>query len=155
MKMETIVVATDFSDPSQAALELGSKLAAETGARISIVHVESPELMYGGEELDTLAHPVDNPIAQQLLEQVIPSHPDVPFDHHLLTGSPADEIVRFAEQASANLIVVGTHGRSGAMRLLLGSVAELVVRHASCPVLTVKGPPSKVEESSGDSGDSK
>lgn len=147
MKMEKIVVATDFSDASRAALELGCKLSAETGARLLIVHVESPEVIYGAEELDALPHPVENAIARQLLDQVAPTESQVPFERHLLTGSPADEIVRFAEQASADLIVVGTHGRSGAIRLLLGSVAESVVRHASCPVLTVKGlPPQATNE---------
>ena len=141
MQMDTIVVATDFSEAAAAALKLGSTMARDTHARLLIVHVETPEVVYGGEELDTWVQPLENSVARQQLERVVPPDPAVLYEHHLLTGSPADEIVRFAEQKSANLIVVGTHGRSGAMRLLLGSVAESVVRHASCPVLTVKAAP--------------
>ena len=141
MKMDSIVVGTDFSEAARAALELGSTLAVDTDARLLIVHVASPEVMFGGEELDAMVQPLENPAAQQLLEQILPTDPAIPHEHHLLTGSAADEIVRFAEQRTANLIVVGTHGRSGAMRLLLGSVAESIVRHASCPVLTVKSLP--------------
>ncbi len=138
MKMQSIVVATDFSETSQAALELGTTLALDMGARLLIVHVESPEVMYGGEELDLLMQPVESPVAMRLLEQVFPTDPNVPCEHHLLTGSASDEIVRFAAEHHADLIVVGTHGRSGPLRLLLGSVAQSVVRHAPCPVLTVK-----------------
>ena len=138
MKMQSIVVATDFSETSQAALELGTTLALDSGARLLIVHVESPEIMYGGEELDLLMQPVESPVAKHLLEQVLPTNPSVPYEHHLLTGSASGEIVRFATEHHADLIVVGTHGRSGPLRLLLGSVAQSVVRHAPCPVLTVK-----------------
>lgn len=141
MKMNTILVATDFSEASQAALKMGSSMAQDTGARLLIVHVESPELIYGGEELDGMVQPLENPAAKQLLEQLHPADPTVAHEHHLLIGSAAEEIVRFAEQQSANLIIVGTHGRSGAMRLLLGSVAESIVRRAPCPVLTVKATP--------------
>ena len=113
-------------------------MALDTDARLLIVHVESPDVMYGGEELDLLMQSVESPIAKHLLEQVLPTDPSVPCEHHLLTGSASDEIVRFATEHHADLIVIGTHGRSGPMQLLLGSVAQSVVRHAPCPVLTVK-----------------
>jgi nucleotide-binding universal stress UspA family protein len=141
VKLETIVVATDFSEASKAALELGTSLAGDGHARLLIVHVEAPEITYVGEELDGMVQPRDTTVGRQLLQSVLPGNPAVPYEHHLLTGTTADEIVQFAHQHDADLIVLGTHGRSGAMRLLLGSVAESVVRHASCPVLTVKQKP--------------
>ena len=62
------------------------------------------------------------------------------YEHRLVTGDPASSIVNLAEMEGADLIVMGTHGRTGFSRLLMGSVAELVVRRAKCPVLTFKQP---------------
>jgi nucleotide-binding universal stress UspA family protein len=64
----------------------------------------------------------------------------VPYEHHLLRGDPATTIVEVAEQENCDLIVMGTHGRTGFARLLMGSVAEAVVRRANCPVFTYKLP---------------
>ena len=65
---------------------------------------------------------------------------NVPVERRLLAGDPADAIIRLAESEHIDLIVMGTHGRRGLSRLLMGSVAESVVRVAPCPVLTVKQP---------------
>lgn len=73
-----------------------------------------------------------------MLHAVLPTDPNVPFEHRMLKGDPAEEIVRFADEAHCELIVMGTHGRTGFKRLLMGSVAEAVVRRAKCPVLTYK-----------------
>ena len=62
----------------------------------------------------------------------------VPYEHRLITGDPATALVRLDDDEDAELIVMGSHGRTGLTRLLMGSVAEAVVRRASCPVLTVK-----------------
>jgi len=70
----------------------------------------------------------------------VPSDPSVSFEHKLLAGDPAAAIVEAADQENVDLIVLGTHGRTGLTRLLMGSVAENVVRKAKCPVLTVKHP---------------
>jgi len=67
---------------------------------------------------------------------------DTYFEHHLLSGDPGSELVHFAERENIDLIVMGTHGRTGLTRLLMGSVAEAVVRRAPCPVLTLKQPAS-------------
>jgi hypothetical protein len=64
----------------------------------------------------------------------------------MLVGTPADAIVRFAEQTKADLIVISTHGRTGLSRVLMGSVAGAVVRKASCPVLTIKEPEKAADE---------
>ena len=73
-----------------------------------------------------------------MLEAVVPTDPTVPYEHRLITGDPATAIARLAEEEQADLIVMGTHGRTGLTRLLMGSVAEAVVRRAPCPVLTYK-----------------
>jgi nucleotide-binding universal stress UspA family protein len=70
-----------------------------------------------------------------MLQDVCPSDPGITFEHRLVMGDPATEIVRVAEEEKAELIVLGTHGRTGLSRILMGSVAEAVVRHAPCPVL--------------------
>jgi nucleotide-binding universal stress UspA family protein len=66
----------------------------------------------------------------------------VPYEHRLLSGDPAEEIVKFANEAHCDLIVMGTHGRTGFRRLLMGSVAEAVVRTANCAVMTYKHHPA-------------
>ena len=77
-----------------------------------------------------------------MLHAVKPADPKVPFEHRLVMGNPAEEIVRLADEEGADLIVMATHGRAGFKRLLMGSVAEEVVRRAKCPVFTFKPPVS-------------
>ncbi len=77
-----------------------------------------------------------------LLGQLWPPDPGVSVERHLLKGDPADEILRLARLSQCDLIVMGTHGLTGLDRLLMGSVAERVLRKAPCPVLTVKVPPT-------------
>jgi nucleotide-binding universal stress UspA family protein len=74
-----------------------------------------------------------------MLAEVAVDDPHVPVTRHLVIGSPAAAIVRFAKSQGVDYIVMPTHGRTGLARLLMGSVAEEVVRKAPCPVLTVKG----------------
>ena len=88
-----------------------------------------------------------NPEIRNMLEAVVPTDPSVPYEHHLTLGSPAEDIVRIADETGADMIVIGTHGRTGLMRVLMGSVAEAVMRHANCPVLTLKQS-TKVPETS-------
>lgn len=82
-----------------------------------------------------------------MLEAVVPEDPNVKYEHRMVTGDPAGRIVELAEEENIDLIVMGTHGRTGLKRLLMGSVAEAVVRRAKCPVLTFKEPhPPEAEE---------
>ena len=74
------------------------------------------------------------------VRQLRPLSPDVPVEYRLAAGDAAAEVVCAAAAAASDLIVMGTHGRSGLKHLLMGSVAERVVRQATCPVLTVKAP---------------
>lgn len=140
MKMKTILFPTDFSHTGDAALELASVLARDTGAKILIVHIEEPPVAYGGGEMYYGLPEPDPEQLKKMLSSVKPSDPNIAFEQRLLTGEPANALTRLAKDEEADLIVMGTHGRTGLFRLLMGSVAEAVVRRAPCPVLTYKQP---------------
>lgn len=138
MVQKTILFPTDFSLASDAALAHAEALAKQMGAKLLIVHVEEPPLAYGGGEL---YYGIPEPSSERILamlEDVKPADPKVPFTHRLTMGDPAGEIVRLAAEEPAEMIVLGTHGRTGMTRLLMGSVAEGVVRRAPCPVLVYR-----------------
>jgi nucleotide-binding universal stress UspA family protein len=138
MATKTIIFPTDFSTASDAALAHAETLAKQSAARLLIVHVEEPPLAYGGGELYYgLPEPSSERILK-MLEDVKPSDPSVPFTHRLTMGDPAGEIVRIAGDEGAEMIILGTHGRTGMSRLLMGSVAEAIVRRAPCPVLVYR-----------------
>lgn len=140
MTEQKILIPTDFSHTGDAALTLATSLARERGATLLIVHVEEPPAAYGGGEM---YYGMPDPVTEDLrsmLKEVVPPDPSVPCEHRLLTGDPASAIVRLAKEEAVELIVMGTHGRTGLMRLLMGSVAEAVVRRAPCPVLTLRQP---------------
>jgi universal stress protein A len=85
---------------------------------------------------------------KKMLSEIVPNDPQVRHEHRLITGDPATAIARVAEEEGAELIVMGTHGRTGLLRLLMGSVAEAVVRRAPCPVLTLKQPHDQEQQDS-------
>lgn len=148
MKIKSILVATDFSECSALALEQASSLARSYGAKLLIVHVdESGQFSDGAYAGWPVNEHVDVP--RQQLEAVVPHEP-VEVSRHMLSGTPAHEIAHFAEANKVDLIVIGTHGRTGLGRLVLGSVAERLLRYAECPVLTVRA--SAGEDDSGESG---
>jgi nucleotide-binding universal stress UspA family protein len=151
MQLRTILHPTDFSDRSDYAFRLACSLAADHGASVVVLHVAAPP-----------SHPFAPPAAHGdlpdreradgfydevagLLRRLRAPGPGVPVRHRLEEGDPVDEIVRASRELGCDLIVMGTHGRAGLGRFLLGSVAEEVVRRAPCPVLTVKVPPSDEE----------
>lgn len=140
MKMKTIIFPTDFSHTGDAALQLATSLARDSGARLLIVHVEEPPIAYGGGEMYYGLPEPDPEQLKTMLANVRPSDPAVPYEHRLVTGEPAHALTELAEEENADLIVLGTHGRTGLFRLLMGSVAEAVVRRAPCPVLSFKQP---------------
>jgi nucleotide-binding universal stress UspA family protein len=144
MAKPIIVVPTDFSTASDAALPHAEALAKQKSASLLILHVEEPPLAYGGGELYYgLPEPSSERILK-MLEEVRPSDLTVPFTHRLTMGDPAGEIVRIAGEEGAEMIVLGTHGRSGMTRMLMGSVAEAVVRRAPCPVLVYRAESEKL-----------
>jgi nucleotide-binding universal stress UspA family protein len=123
-----ILVATDFSDISEAAVRVAHAYAKAFGARLHVFHVTWPD------ELGVTA------LFAGLVAELGTVVPIVVASQR---GDAADEIVRYARDHGIQLIVLGTHGRTGVSRVLLGSVAERVIRTAPCPVLTV--PPAAVE----------
>lgn len=140
MKAKKIIFPTDFSSSSDAALAYATSLARDTGATLLIVHVEEPPLAYGGGEMYYGLVEPDRTELTRMLHEIKPSDPSIPVVYRLVTGDPATSVVQAAEEEGADFIVVGTHGRTGLGRLLMGSVAEAIVRKAKCPVVTVKAP---------------
>src|SRR5688572_7391564 len=140
MKARKVLVPTDFSPAGKHALELATSLARDGGGSLVIIHVEEPPLAYGGGALYSGVQEPDREELRKALAAVVPTDAKVPCVHKLLVGDPAAAIIQVAESDGVDLIVMGTHGRTGLSRLLMGSVAEAVVRRAKCPVLTVKQP---------------
>jgi nucleotide-binding universal stress UspA family protein len=124
-----ILYATDFSSYSNQAYFHAVALAEHHEARLTIVYVHSPGI--DGQ---------DRRYWRGQLENIRPANPGIPVDHEFMEGDPATEIVNYASDANVDLIVMGTHGRTGVERLLMGSVAEKVMRDAPCSVLVVKLP---------------
>jgi nucleotide-binding universal stress UspA family protein len=141
-----VLVATDFSEASKAALVYGRELAHTFGARLDVLHVVPNLAKYYAAESYTSTFPEIEEGMEQAAEHEIDR---LLTDEDRRRGgrailrtweSPADGITRHAREANIDLIVMGTHGRGGVSHLLLGSVAERVVRTAPCPVLTVRHP---------------
>jgi len=138
-----ILLTTDFSEASEQAILTAAELARSTGARLTVLNVRrhppaAPEAVVPTEklvsaaDLDAEARHALNDLGSTLLSDV--------GDVSLVTiehVSAAGAICEYAERHGVDLIVIGTHGRTGLTRFLIGSVAEKVVRHASCPILVV------------------
>lgn len=135
----TILYPTDFSTAGHTALDMATSLARDRGGKLIILHIEEPPMAYGGGELYYGTDEPDRNELKRMLSEVVPTDPAVTYEHRLMAGSPAAAILELAEREHADLIVMATHGRTGLFRVLMGSVAEEVVRKAKCPVLTVKG----------------
>jgi nucleotide-binding universal stress UspA family protein len=140
LSIRKILHPTDYSELSRPAFELACSLARDFGAELIFCHVAPPVLtaIEGGIEVEIPTGEAEQMTSR--LEQLRPDSPRIRAEHVLLRGTPADEIVRLAGERQADLIVMGTHGRSGLGRLLMGSVAEAVLRRAACAVVTVKSP---------------
>jgi universal stress protein A len=144
MNIKRILFPTDFSHTGDAALRFATTLAKESGGSLLIVHVQEAPMAYGGGEM---YYGIPEPSTDELttmLHDVKPTDPSVPVEYRLVTGDPAEAVVQLAEQEAVDLIVLGSHGRKGLSRLLMGSVAEVIVRKAHCPVLVYKQPVRKL-----------
>src|SRR5262245_5711295 len=139
LAMKTILHPTDFSERSEFAFRLAYALARDHGARLMVLHVVSPAVLYG-EGMVVLPPESYQQEAETKLRQLPTHDPKVSVVHKVAEGDPTREILRVAQEAKCDLIVMGTHGWTGLGRILMGSVAEGVVRKAPCPVLTVKMP---------------
>ena len=140
MQVKRILFPTDFSEHSEAALHHATSLARDAKATLLIVHVQEPMDSFADTGFAGYPTADDQAELQKRLDEIAPSDPNVPFTRQLVRGYPADEIARLAEEEAVDMVVMGTHGRTGLTRLLMGSVAEAVVRRAGCPVLTIRQP---------------
>lgn len=147
-----ILYTTDFSDLSAGALDYAVFLARKCGAQLHAVYVVDDSYQYWM-SFDLATIPAGPPLAdltagaqkqmQEFLRTRLPA--DVPAISKILHGRPFLEIIRYARDEKMDLIVIGTHGRSGLRHVLMGSVAEKVVRKSPCPVLTVRHPGHEFE----------
>jgi nucleotide-binding universal stress UspA family protein len=133
---------TDFSRSSHHAFRFACSLARDTGVRLIVLHVLPPPLatLGGMEGVPPLTPELSREKLEEVLNHVQAPFPEVHVEHRLEEGDPAAGIINVPREAPCDLIVMGTHGRTGLVRLLMGSVAESVARRAPCPVLTVKAP---------------
>jgi len=146
LPVHTILHPTDFSEQSHHAFCLACSLARDYGARLILLHVVAPSVFAYGEGVFVTDSEGLSLEASEKLNHIEPG-PAVRAERRVVEGDPIDEILRVAAENHSDLIVMGTHGRTGLRRLLMGSVAEQVVRRAPCPVLTVKTPfPAEVAE---------
>ena len=141
LAFKTILVATDFSDASELALEYARVVAQRFGAGLRVLHVVETPMPLGSElyvpDLKTVAERAVVEAQQQLAATMATISGDDVIGQ-VLVGHAAKKIVEYADDHDVDMIVMGTHGRSGLPHVLLGSVAEKVVRKAGCPVLTVR-----------------
>ena len=145
-----ILIPTDFSESSDRALEIGASLARVHGGMVLLIHVVEQH------------HPPNVPapyvlpaesvrVARRTLAKI--DLTGITCQRILSKGAPVSEILKVADEESVDLIVMSTHGRRGLTRLLMGSVAEGIVRKASCPVLTIKTGDAQQDSSSPESKD--
>jgi nucleotide-binding universal stress UspA family protein len=136
--IRTILHPTDFSTRAEAALDTALSLARDHGARLIILHIEPPDSLAEG----TFDTPRDPRAVQRAIDQIRArvegTGSTAPLEILVHEGDPLEEILRTADERHCDMIVLGTHGRTGLGRLMMGSMAEEVVRRARCPVLTVK-----------------
>lgn len=139
LRLDNIVHPTDFSESSRFAWHMACALARDHGARLLLVHVK-PAAMVVFAEGPMPPDPVDEEDLKAKLEAMQPTSPHLVIDRYLIDGDPARGIVDFAARKGADMIVVGSHGRTGLTRMVMGSVAEVIARRAACPVMIVKSP---------------
>jgi universal stress protein A len=147
LPLKKIVWPTDFSDPANEGLKIATELAAQFSAELLLVHVVAPlpTMQCGaaptGFHIPSVLKEIQDS-AKKSLEEIrrerIPA--DIQVRTFVINGRPAHEIVKLAEDESADIIVISSQGESAWHRFVFGSVAEKVVRHAECPVLTIPAP---------------
>ena len=142
LAMKTILYPTDLSPNARPAFEVACAVASHGCGRLVILHVGQPPLatLGGTPVVPPLPSEYDSQRLEEELKGLQPADAGIAFEHRLEYGDPVAVILRTAQETGADLIVMGTHGRTGLRRLLMGSVAEQVVRKATCPVLTVRTP---------------
>lgn len=149
MKIQTMLCPTDFSDPADHALDAACDLARTFGARLLLVHVVEPMPMPASPQVGSVPT-FDMGNYMTLMREQAEKHMQTRLDAHrtggldiegrIGEGLVADTIADLVAAEHVDLVVIATHGRSGWKRLLFGSVADKIMHHAECPVLTIKEP---------------
>jgi nucleotide-binding universal stress UspA family protein len=147
ISLKTILVATDFSEPSEVAVRYGRALAEAFHASLHILHVVPDSLalpwatMADGLAMADVQRQWERE-ANDRLQRMLPESEREAVHAVLATraGDPVRQVTSYALETNADLVVLGTHGRGPVAHMLMGSVAERVVRTAPCPVLTVRHP---------------
>jgi len=142
--LETILHPSDFSDTSEFAFKLACSLARDYNARLILLHVVPPSTA------PLLSAPPANPLIPAEAQEAFigkfawpqPPEPNIMVEHRVAEGDAPTEILRLAQTINCRRIVMGSQGRTGLSRLLIGSVAEEVLRKSACPVLVAKKPSS-------------
>ncbi len=139
-KVKKILAPTDLSETSATGVRYALELAKGSGAEVTIYYVIGPEEFRGGYR-ELLKDPIG--VTESELRRFVETHcgdltPGIETHIAVELGTPESNIVEKANASGADLIVLATHGRTALAHVLLGSVAERVVRHAACPVLTVR-----------------
>jgi nucleotide-binding universal stress UspA family protein len=146
LAIRSILHPTDFSESSATAFEFACSLARDYKADLIVVHIK--QALVALDQMGVVPVPEPPETWTKLEEQLRAMRPtdfDRKFECLLRDGEPVSEILDLVSQKKFDLVVLGTHGRTGLGRLLMGSVAEQIVRRAPCPVLTVKAPSVKAD----------
>lgn len=152
MKIERILFPIDFSEGAMNALDYAISLAKEYNAKLYLLHVVHDVSMTAGWQvphirIDELYRSMEESASKELekcCQEELKGVKDI--EKIVLKGIPDDEILKVARDKKIDLIIIGTHGRTGIDRLLFGSTAEKVVRKAPCPVLSVRLPEHRIKE---------
>jgi nucleotide-binding universal stress UspA family protein len=141
MSFNKVLIAIDVEPVAVRAAETDVDLALALGAEVAFIHVMDASLVYPSDtgpspnELISAAKLEAQRLVGAIRQRLLPQSSALEF---FQVGTPSDEIVKAAEEWSADLLVIGSHGRGGRQRALLGSVAETVMRHAPCPLVVVR-----------------
>jgi nucleotide-binding universal stress UspA family protein len=142
--VQTILHPTDFSDQAQNSFQLACALASDLKARLIILHVIPPVVAFRDDLIEYASPEHRVKVWEKLhgLRETAQVGYDLEVETDQALGAAAEEILKAARANGCDLIVMGTHGRSGLRHLLMGSVAEQIIRKAPCPVITVSSPVS-------------
>ena len=133
-RIQHVLVPLDFSGKSRQALRYAVPIAQKFTAKIHLVHILPPPGKAGLAELPRLKHAAIKRLGE--MSALLP--PRLRAGNAVLVGKPAEQILQLAEKNNIDLIVLTTKGRSGLARVIVGSTAESIMRHAPCPVLSVR-----------------
>lgn len=147
ISIQGVLVPVDFSKESILAAKFAASLAQQYHSKLFVLHVREPIPLYARSEILNFEE-IQEKIAQELradLGNVIPKKvkETIQVEEVIEVGRPGHVIVEEAEKLGVDVIVIATHGRTGLAHVLLGSVAEKVIRHAPCPVFVIRNPQDK------------